>query len=194
MARIFPKADIAHASLGSRMCLEKRELHVCNGFASDRNEPQDNPCDFKHTDARRRVRASHGDRQRQEANKQSLKLKEPKKHHPWAVGKLGAKICVSWILLWMVGHDPFVEVRPQTDAPSANHRCDQSISNHVTAAENSIEYGDRGEAERPPDVDDSGIVHAAGKSPYKNHHSHREGGSDNDKRDWIHVRQPSMKA
>ena len=147
MARVFPEAEIAHAAFRRRLSLEECELHVGDRFASNRDEPEQDARDFEKTDARRGVRASEGDGQRQQPDQQSLELKESKKHQPGAFRKLLSKGGVARVLLRVVGHHAFVEMHAESQAPCADHRRDEAIANHVAAAEDSVKKRHGREAE-----------------------------------------------
>ena len=187
MARVFPEAEITHAAFRRRLSLEERKLHIGDRFSSDRDEPEQDARDFEKTDPRRGVRAGEGDGQRQQPDQQSLELKESKKHQPGAFGKLLPEIGVAWILLRVVGHHAFVEMHAETEAPRADHRRDEAIANHVSAAKDSIKKRHWSEAERPPDINDPRVIHPPREKPYDHHHRHGESGSSDYERQRIHA-------
>ena len=154
--------------------------------AADADEPQQNPRDFKNSDARRGIRASERDRQGQQPNQQPLQLEKSKKHQPGAFRKLLSKLGVARVLLRMVRHHAFVEMHTEPQTPRADHRGDEAVSHHVPAAEDSVKHRHWRESKRPPDVHNPGVVHPARKKPNDHHHRHGKGCAGDKERDRIH--------
>lgn len=87
-----------------------------------------------------------------------------------------------------------MQVQAEPDAPSAHHRGEKSVSDHVPATEDSIKQSDWCESKRPPDIDNPGIVHPPRIYPNNHHHRHREKRAGNYKWNGVHGKRDDSSA